>query len=38
MLIIDTRADNEAAINFFRNKGFVNPIDHIYMTLNLENQ
>lgn len=38
MLIIDTQADNEAAINFFRNKGFINPIDHIYMTLNLENQ
>ena len=38
MLMVDTQADNDAAIRFFRSKGFVNPIDHIYMTLNLENQ
>lgn len=36
MLIVDTQADNEAAINFFKHKGFENPTDHIYMTLNLQ--
>ncbi len=36
MLMVDTQADNKKAISFFQNKGFVNPIDHIYMTLNLE--
>jgi len=36
ILIVDTQADNEKAINFFKQKGFVNPIDHVYMTLNLE--
>lgn len=38
MLMVDTQADNEAAIRFFRNKGFTNPIDHVYMTMNVENQ
>lgn len=36
MLIVDTQADNKRAIKFFRKKGFTNPIDHVYMTLNLE--
>jgi len=36
MLMVDTQADNESAIEFFRAKGFSNPIDHVYMTLNLE--
>jgi len=36
MLMVDTQADNESAIRFFRAKGFSNPIDHVYMTLNLE--
>ncbi len=36
MLMIDTQADNDRAISFFKNKGFINPIDHVYMTLNLE--
>ncbi len=36
ILIVDTQADNEAAIRFFERKGFVNPIDHVYLTLNLE--
>lgn len=35
MLMVDTQADNEKAIRFFEQKGFTNPIDHIYMTLNL---
>ncbi len=36
MLMIDTQADNTKAISFFKRKGFINPIDHVYMTLNLE--
>ncbi len=36
MLLVDTQADNEAATRFFSAKGFVNPVDHVYMTLNLE--
>ena len=36
ILIVDTQADNAAAIRFFERKGFVNPIDHVYMTLNLD--
>ncbi|HKL22123.1 MAG TPA: GNAT family N-acetyltransferase [Tichowtungia sp.] len=35
MLMIDTQADNLAAIGFFERKGFENPTDHVYMTLNL---
>ena len=38
MLMVDTQADNARAISFFQNKGFVNPIDHVYMTLNLESK
>ena len=36
MLMVDTQADNDPAIRFFQNKGFENPTDHVYMTLNLE--
>ncbi len=35
MLMIDTQADNDAAISFFERQGFTNPTDHVYMTLNL---
>ncbi|MFU8779562.1 MAG: GNAT family N-acetyltransferase [Kiritimatiellia bacterium] len=35
MMLVDTQADNHAAIRFFKKKGFTNPIGHIYMTLNL---
>lgn len=35
MMIIDTDADNEAGIGFFRKQGFDNVRQHIYMTLNL---
>ena len=36
MLLVDTQADNMAAIRFFVDKGFHNPTDHVYMTLNLD--
>lgn len=38
MLLVDTQADNERAIKFFRRKGFENPTDHIYMSLNLDKE
>lgn len=36
MLMVDTQADNASAIHFFRKKGFENPTEHVYMTLNLQ--
>ena len=35
MIIIDTSADNEPAIRFFRKQGFDTIHEHVYMTLNL---
>jgi ribosomal protein S18 acetylase RimI-like enzyme len=35
MIIIDTGADNLAAIRFFQKQGFGNIQKHVYMTLNL---
>ncbi|MGC9519758.1 MAG: GNAT family N-acetyltransferase [Desulfuromonadaceae bacterium] len=35
MIIIDTDADNEAGIRFFKKEGFGNIQQHVYMTLNL---
>lgn len=35
MIIIDTSADNEPAIRFFKKHGFDNVQEHVYMTLNL---
>ena len=35
MVIIDTDADNEAGIRFFKKHGFGNIQKHVYMTLNL---
>jgi len=35
MIIIDTDADNEAGIRFFKKQGFGNVQQHVYMTLNL---
>ncbi len=35
MMIIDTSADNRAAINFFRKQGFDDVQEHLYMSLNL---
>jgi ribosomal protein S18 acetylase RimI-like enzyme len=36
ILLVDTSANNTAAIEFFRKKGFGDPEDHVYMSLNLE--
>jgi len=38
MIIIDTDADNEAGIRFFKKQGFDNIQEHVYMTLNLSRQ
>lgn len=38
MLMVDTQADNEPAINFFTRKGFENPTEHVYLTLNLDKE
>jgi ribosomal protein S18 acetylase RimI-like enzyme len=38
MLMVDTQLDNEPAIRFFQRKGFENPTDHVYMTLNLQKE
>jgi len=35
MMIIDTDADNDAGISFFKKQGFGNIQQHVYMTLNL---
>lgn len=36
MLLVDTQANNDPALEFFRSKGFANPIEHVYLTLNLD--
>jgi len=38
LLMVDTQADNVAAIEFFQKKGFENPTDHLYMTLYLQKE
>ncbi|HPZ07703.1 MAG TPA: GNAT family N-acetyltransferase [Candidatus Eremiobacteraeota bacterium] len=38
ILLVDTESDNKKAINFFYKMGFKNPQDHVYLTLNLDNQ
>ena len=35
MIIVDTAADNESAISFFRKQGFDRVEQHVYMSLNL---
>jgi ribosomal protein S18 acetylase RimI-like enzyme len=35
MIIVDTAADNKAALSFFRKQGFSNPREHVYLSLNL---
>ncbi len=36
ILLVDTQADNEAAIRFFKKRGFANAIDHVYMSMNID--
>lgn len=38
MLMVDTQADNKRAIQFFKKKGFTNPIGHVYMTFNFDQE
>ncbi|MBF0101172.1 MAG: GNAT family N-acetyltransferase [Desulfobacterales bacterium] len=38
MLIVDTDAENLAALHFFRKHGFGNPQQHIYLTMNIDNE
>ncbi len=35
IIMIDTSADNQAAIRFFNKQGFGDIQEHVYMTLNL---
>jgi ribosomal protein S18 acetylase RimI-like enzyme len=35
IIMIDTAADNQAAIRFFHKQGFDDIQEHVYMTLNL---
>jgi ribosomal protein S18 acetylase RimI-like enzyme len=35
VLLVDTAADNERALSFFRARGFSSPRDHVYLTLHL---
>jgi ribosomal protein S18 acetylase RimI-like enzyme len=35
MIIVDTEADNEAGLAFFRQLGFNHPHEHVYLSLNL---
>jgi ribosomal protein S18 acetylase RimI-like enzyme len=32
---VDSEADNESALAFFKKMGFSNPKEHIYLSLNL---
>lgn len=38
MILMDTEADNEGALNFFKKLGFGRPADHVYLSLNLSRQ
>jgi len=38
ILMVDTEADNLAALHFFRTMGFGKPEEHIYLSLNLSTQ
>lgn len=38
MLMVDTQADNDPAIRFFTQRGFENPTEHVYLTLNLDKE
>lgn len=36
ILIVDTQADNEKALAFFRRQGFAQETEHVYLALNIE--
>jgi ribosomal protein S18 acetylase RimI-like enzyme len=36
IFLVDTEADNEPALDFFKKKGFGNPEEQIYLTLNVK--
>lgn len=36
IFLVDTQADNTPALQFFKKRGFGNPEEHIYLTLNLK--
>ncbi len=38
IMMVDTEADNEEAVRFFRKLGFAKPQKHIYLSLNLSGQ
>lgn len=38
MLFVDTDADNLPALHFFRDHGFGNPREHIYLSMNLDEE
>lgn len=38
MLLVDTQANNEVALKFFESQGFVNPIEHVYLTMNIDDR
>lgn len=38
ILVVDTEADNMPAINFFKRQGFGNPQEHVYLTMNLDQE
>lgn len=37
MMMVDTDAENEDALAFFKSQGFGNPVEHVYMSKNLTN-
>ncbi len=37
ILVVDTEADNQPALRFFRKMGFSHPQEHIYLAMNLDN-
>jgi len=37
ILVVDTEADNEPALRFFKKMGFSHPQEHIYLAMNLDN-
>ena len=38
MILMDTEANNNAALNFFKKLGFGKPEDHVYLSLNISKQ